>query len=145
MKSGRFFYPGRKDTKKAAIYVKDLIRLMVEMAEKEPLGVHIFNTVYTPCYTIEEICQSVAKVTNVKEPRFTVPPGLLQTTASMISGFSKLIGKSFDGIHLDRVKKLMISTNISGKKLEDNNYILKFSLRQGIEDWFESCDNNGLF
>ena len=145
MKSGRFFYPGRKDTKKAAIYIKDLIRLMVEMAEKEPPGIHIFNTVYTPCHTIEEICKSMAKVTDIKEPLFTIPASLLQTSAFVINGFSKLIGKSFDGIHPDRVKKLMISTNISGKKLEDNNYILKYSLRQGIEDWFKSCDNNGLF
>jgi len=77
MKSGRFFYPGRKDTKKAAIYVKDLVRLMVEMAEKEEPGVHIYNTVYAPCYTIEEICKTMAKVTDAKEPKLTVPAGVL--------------------------------------------------------------------
>lgn len=67
MKSGRFFYPGRKDTLKAAIYVKDLVRFMIEMSEKEQPGFHLYNTVYTPCYTIEEICQSIAKVTDIKE------------------------------------------------------------------------------
>lgn len=67
MKSGRFFYPGRKDTLKAAIYVKDLVRFMIEMSEKEQPGFHLYNTVYTPCYTIEENCQSIAKVTDIKE------------------------------------------------------------------------------
>ena len=144
MKAGKFFYPGRKDTKKAAIYVKDLVRLMAEMDEKESPGVHTYNTVYTPSHSIEEICQSVAKVTNVKEPRFTVPPGLLQTTASMINGFSKLIGKSFNGIHPDRVKKLMMSTNINGQKLLDNGYVLHHTLEKAINDWYNDCNKEGL-
>ena len=76
-KSGRFFYPGRKDTKKAAIYVKDLVRLIEEMAVKEKPGAHLYNTVYTPIHTIEEICKTIAKVTDVKEPKFTVPASAL--------------------------------------------------------------------
>jgi len=144
MKSGRFFYPGRKDTKKAAIYVKDLVRLMAEMLDREKPGVHVYNTVYTYCHTIEEICQSVAKVTNVNEPRFTIPPGLLQTTASMIRGFGKLIGKSFNGIHPNRVKKLMMSTNINGQKLLDNGYALHYTLEKAINDWYNDCNKEGL-
>jgi len=140
MKSGRFFYPGRKDTKKAAIYIKDLVRIMVEMSEKEKSGVHVYNTVYTPCYTIEEICKSMAKVTDVKEPRFTMPAGLLHTSASILHIFNRLIGKSFDGIHPDRVKKLMISTNINGQKLLDNGYKLNFTLEEALNDWYK--DNN---
>jgi len=144
MKSGRFFYPGRKDTKKAAIYVKDLVRLMIEMSEREKPGVYLYNTVYTPCYTIEEICKIMAKVTNIKEPRFTIPAGLLYTSASMINIFSKLIGKSFDGIHPNRVNKLMISTNISGQKLLDNDYTCNFNLDKAIEDWYNDCNKEEL-
>jgi nucleoside-diphosphate-sugar epimerase len=145
MKSGRFFYPGRKDTKKAAIYVKDLVRLMVEMAEKEEPGVHIYNTVYAPCYTIEEICKTMAKVTDAKEPKLTVPAGVLKMAASTIHLFGKVIGKSFDGIHPDRVKKLMVSTNINGQKLLNHGYKMEYSLEEAISDWWNDCNQKGLY
>ena len=144
MKSGRFFYPGRKDTKKAAIYIKDLVRIMVEMSEKEKSGVHVYNTVYTPCYTIEDICKSMVKVTSVKEPIFTVPTWLLLKSALIINIFSKIIGKSFDGIHPERVKKLMISTNINGQKLLNNGYTLDFKLEEAIYDWYKNCNKEEL-
>ena len=145
MKSGRFFYPGRKDNKKAAIYVKDLVRLMVEMAEKEEPGVHIYNTVYSPCYTIEEICKTMAKVTDAKEPKLTVPAGVLKMAASTIHLFGKVIGKSFDGIHPDRVKKLMVSTNINGQKLLNHGYKMEYSLEEAISDWWNDCNQKGLY
>jgi len=145
MKSGRFFYPGRKDTKKAAIYVKDLVRLMVEMAEKEEPGVHIYNTVYAPCYTIEEICKTMAKVTDAKEPKLTIPAGALKMAASTIHLFGKVIGKSFDGIHPDRVKKLMVSTNINGQKLLNHGYKMEYSLEEAISDWWNDCNQKGLY
>ena len=145
MKSGRFFYPGRKDTKKAAIYVKDLVRLMVEMAEKENHGVHLYNTVYAPIHTIEEICKTMAKVVDAKEPKLTIPAGALKMAASTIHLLGKLIGKSFEGIHPDRVKKLMISTNINGQKLLDHGYKMEYSLEEAISDWWNDCNQKGLY
>lgn len=145
MKKGRFFYPGRKDTKKGAIYVKDLVRLMVEMAKNENPGIHVYNTVYTPCYTIEEICKTMARVTDVNEPKITVPANVLKIVATAINIMGKMIGKSFDGIHPDRVKKLMISTNINGQKLLDHSYELNYSLEEAILDWYNECDCKGLY
>jgi len=145
MKSGWFFYPGRKDTKKAAIYVKDLVRLMSEMAEKENPGVHLYNTVYTPIHSIEDICKTMAKVTDAKEPKLTIPLGALKMAASIIHLLGKLIGKSFDGIHPDRVKKLMISTNINGQKLLDHGYKMEYTLEEAIADWYEDCNKEGLY
>ena len=144
MKKRRFFYPGRKDTKKAAIYVKDLVKLMVEMSQKEKPGMYLYNTVYAPCYTIEDICKSMVKVTSVKEPIFTVPTWLLLKSALIINIFSKIIGKSFDGIHPERVKKLMISTNINGQKLLNNGYTLDFTLEEAIYDWYNDCNKEEL-
>jgi nucleoside-diphosphate-sugar epimerase len=145
MKKGQFFYPGRKDTKKAAIYVKDLVRLMVEMAEKENHGVHLYNTVYAPIHTIEEICKTMAKVVDAKEPKLTIPAGALKMAASTIHLLGKLIGKSFEGIHPDRVKKLMISTNINGQKLLDHGYKMEYSLEEAISDWWNDCNQKGLY
>jgi GlcNAc-P-P-Und epimerase len=145
MKKGQFFYPGRKDTKKAAIYVKDLVRLMVEMSEKEKPGVHLYNTVYTPIHSIEDICKSMAKVTDVKEPKFTIPASALKLAATTIYSMGKIFGKSFDGVHPDRVKKLMISTNINGQKLLDSGYELEYSLEEAITDWYRDCNYTDLY
>ncbi len=139
IKSGWFFYPGRKDTRKAAIYVKDLVRLMVEMAEKEPPGVHVYNTVYTPNHSIEKICETIAKVTGIKEPRLTIPASILKSVAFTIHGVGKILGKSFDGIHPDRVNKLMVSTNINGQKLLDHGYKLNYTLELAMKDWYNDC------
>jgi GlcNAc-P-P-Und epimerase len=145
LKSRKFFYPGRKNTKKAAIYVKDLVRLIVEMAEKEKSGVHLYNTVYTPIHSIEDICQSMAKVAGTKEPKLTIPPSALKMTASTIQLFGKIIGKTFDGIHPDRVKKLMVSTNINGQKLLDHGYKMNYTLEEAISDWWNDCNQKGLY
>jgi len=145
MKKGQFFYPGRKDTKKAAIYVRDLVRLMVEMVAKEKPGVHLYNTVYTPIHSIEDICKTMAKVTDAKEPKLTIPSGALKLLAHTIKGIGKLVGKSFDGIHPDRVKKLMISTNINGQKLLDHGYKMEYSLEEAISDWWNDCNQEGLY
>jgi len=145
MKKRRFFYPGRKDTKKAAIYVKDLVRIMVEMAAKEKPGVHLYNTVYTPVHSIQEICETMAIVTGVKEPKFKIPADMLTFAAASINVFGKMIGKTFDGIHPDRVKKLMVSTNINGQKLLDHGYELEYSLEEAIADWYIDCNHEGLY
>tara|TARA_R100000908_G_scaffold56292_2_gene31735 strand:- start:41573 stop:41755 length:183 start_codon:yes stop_codon:yes gene_type:complete len=52
----------------------------------------------------------------------------------------KMIGKEFTGIHPDRVKKVMISTNISGEKLSNSDFKIKYSLKEGIKDWYRDCD-----
>ena len=44
------------------------------------------------------------------------------------------------GICPARVKKLQISTNISGKKMKESGYTFERSFKEAIKDWFE---NNG--
>ena len=52
--------------------------------------------------------------------------------------------REFLGIHPDRIHKLMISTNVSGKKLEQY-YKLEFTMDEAISDWFNECGQKGLF
>lgn len=138
-KKGFFVYPGRKDTKKACVYVKDVARACYHFSKKES-GQHIYNTVYKEPPTIEEICLTVAEHTDAKKPLFKVPGSLLMFAAYCIMILGKMIGKEFTGIHPDRVKKVMISTNISGKKLANSDFELKYSLAEGIQDWFNDCN-----
>ena len=57
--------------------------------------------------------------------------------------FGALGGAKF-GIHPDRVKKLMISTNICGLKLFESGYKFRYGLEKGIRDWYEDNQNSCL-
>lgn len=145
LKSGIFIYPGRKNTRKASIYVKDLVRIMQEMVENEPPGVHLYNMCYPEPHTIKQIVETMAEVISVRKYRFMFPPLALNLASYILKAYSSITGKNVMGIHPDRIRKLMVSTNISGKKLEDSGYRFEYSLKEAVEDWYNGCDRKGLF
>lgn len=140
IKKNRFFYPGRKDTIKASIYVKELVRFMVFRIENKNMDVEIFNCTYEPAFTIEEISNSMMKATGMQRRIFEVPSGVLKFAAGIIGVFG---GKSI-GIHPDRVKKLMISTNVSGEKMKNSGYDFRYTFEQALDDWFKDNNNEYL-
>lgn len=145
LKKGFFFFPGRKDTIKAAVYVKDTARILYETALFEPCGLLTLNLTYFPAPNINDICIAIAGVTNVKEPKIVIPAKPLIILAGILYMIARFFGKKLNGIHPDRVKKLMLSTNISGEKLENTRYKLRYSLTEAISDWFQECENEGLY
>jgi nucleoside-diphosphate-sugar epimerase len=146
MRKKFFFYPGRKDTVKASVYVKDVVRIMYESINSDlPNNLDTFNLTYYPAPTLEDICVTIAKVTGVPKPRILVPSWLLRSAATMIYGSGLVIGKEFKGIHPARVKKLMVSTNISGDKLYNSPYKLQYTLTEALTDWYNDCDQKGLY
>lgn len=54
-------YPGRKDTVKACIYVKELVRFMLYRLEHHEEGVELYNCTFEPAYTIEQIVETMKK------------------------------------------------------------------------------------
>jgi len=141
IKSGKFFYPGRRDTVKACIYVKELVRFMMyELNKSNHVGVELYNCTFEPAFTIEQIVETMKKVTGIDRKIITVNGSLLMFVAKIIGSIG---GKSL-GIHPARVKKLMISTNICGKNLNNNSgYRFSYSLDEAIADWYN--DNNNDF
>lgn len=140
MRKGRFVYPGRKDTVKACIYVKDVVRLLAEMAAKPEAGVFLYNLTYEPAPTIEQICEAISQVTDVRVPKLMVPGAALKAVAI---GLGAIQGFAGEGFHPDRVRKLMISNNISGKRLFDDGYRLRFPLEEALRDWQRDCGGPG--
>ena len=130
-----FAYPGRKDTIKACVYVKELVRFMLWNVEKRETPFEIYNCTFEPAYTIEEIVQTMKEVTGLHQAVPYVPNALIMPAAVG----AKLVGSPM-GICPARVKKLQISTNICGKKLKESGYPFKWTFKDAIEDWFE--DNN---
>ena len=140
MAKKRFAYPGRKDTIKACIYVKDLARLLTEMAARPEPGVFLYNLTYEPAPTIEEICGAISRVTGAPLPTLVVPGAALRAVAAALTPLQGLGG----GFHPDRVKKLMISNNISGKRLVEDGYELQFTLEEALRDWWTDCGEKTL-
>jgi len=135
-----FIYAGRKDTIKACIYVKDLVYFMLYKLDNHKGGTDVYNCTYGPAYTIEQICNEMLCITGLRRKIIKIPGGLLMTAAFIVG----LLGGKVLGIHPARVKKLMISTNISGKKLVSSGYSFKYTFHEALVDWYADNDNQFL-
>lgn len=146
-----FAYPGRKDTIKACIYVKELVRFMLwrvdgsigtnnmgpdDLMNSKSTSADIFNCTYEPAYNIEDIVKTIKNVTGLKQSVPYIPNAIIMPAAKV----AKMIGSPM-GICPARVKKLQISTNICGKKLAGSGYQFKWTFEEAVVDWFE--DNCG--
>ncbi len=141
IRRGYFIYTGRKDTIKGGIYVKDLVRFFkFRMIDHSYPGADIFNCTFEPAYTIEQICNAMMSATGMRRHIPVIPGNLLMTIAKIVG---PLGGKKI-GIHPDRVKKLMVSTNVSGEKLMKSGFKFKYTLKSALRDWYKDCDYKGL-
>ena len=132
-------YPGRKDTIKACIYVKELVNFMLYRVEQHPHGVEIYNCCFEPAYTIQHICEVMKKVTGLTSWIPNVPNWIIMPTAAVLGALGAPMG-----ICPARVKKLQISTNICGKKLKNCGYQFKYSFEEALQDWFKDNRNGYL-
>lgn len=141
---GRYYvYAGRKDTIKACIYVKELVLFMkYRIIDHSFPGVDIINCTFEPAYTIEQICEAMKASTDLKGLKILMVPSWMLMTAARVLG---PIGGKKVGIHPARVKKLMVSTNISGKKLSETDYRFHYSLKKSFADWYKDCNKEGLY
>ena len=80
------------------------------------------------------------KATGVQRTVVEVPGSLLMTVARIVGSLG---GKAL-GICPARVKKLMISTYICGKKLADSGYKFHYTFEEAIKDWYRDNDNKYL-
>ncbi|KAA6318520.1 N-acetyl-alpha-D-glucosaminyl-diphospho-ditrans octacis-undecaprenol 4-epimerase [termite gut metagenome] len=131
IKKRRFFYPGRKDTIKACIYVKELVNFMTYKLTNHKGGMELFNCTYEPAFTIEQIIETIKDIIGLNRHIIMVNGSLLTTAASII-GY--LGGKKL-GIHPARVKK-MVSANICGKKIVHRDTNSNNLFEEAIRDWY---------
>lgn len=133
-----FAYPGRKDTIKACVYVKELVRFVLWNIEKTNDSFNIYNCTFEPAYTIEEIVKAMKKVTGLNQWVPYIPNSIIMPMAT----FAKMIGSPM-GICPARVKKLQISTNICGKKMANSGYLFKYTFEEALADWYN--DNGNMY
>lgn len=126
-----FAYPGRKDTVKACIYVKELVGFMLYCIERNRIGTEIYNCCYEPAYTIEQIVLAMKRVTGLARFVPYIPNALIMPIATI----AQCLGAPM-GICPARVRKLQISTNISGRKLAASGYQFKYVFEDALKDWY---------
>ena len=140
LKEHKFAYAGRRDTIKACIYVKDLARVMLAMAESENVDrIQLHNCCYYPSFTIEQIANTMLKATGLKRWIPFIPHKPMMAVATVCGA----LGGLGLGICPARVKKLMVSTNIDGQKLA-KNYPLSYTLEEAFKDWYKDCGEKEL-
>lgn len=143
IKGHYYFYAGRIDTVKACIYVKELVLFMkYRMIDNSFHRYDIINCTFEPAYTIEQICEAMKASTDLQGRKIPKVNGKLLMVAARVLG---PIGGKKVGIHPERVKKLMVSTNISGSKLANTDYKFHYSLEESFCDWFKDCNKKGLY
>lgn len=141
MKGHYFVYTGRKDTIKASIYVKELcLFFKYRMIDNSFPGIDLYNCTFEPAYNIQQICETMQKATGLKRHIPLIPGWILMTAARILGP----IGGKKVGIHPARVKKLMVSTNISGVKLSKSGYKFHYTLEESFRDWFADCNGECL-
>lgn len=143
LEKGIFSYPGRKDTIKSCLYVKDICRMIIEYSKKES-GSYLFNFCYNEEITIEKIVKSFKTVLGYKAPEFVVPLWFVNFAAGILRVFKfPFVIKM--GLVPERIVKLVKSTNISSQKLADSGFKQTYSLKEALADWSKDCGGKHLY
>ena len=130
-----FAYPGRKDTIKACVYVKELASFMLWRVGSMDPGTELYNCTFEPAFSIYEIVEAMKRTTGLKRWVPFIPNGLIMPAAMV----AQCLGSPM-GICPARVRKLQVSTNISGRKMAESGYVFRYSLDEAIADWAHDCE-----
>lgn len=131
-----FAFPGRRDTIKACIYVKDLVAFALYCLDRPGGGVELYNCTYEPAYSIDHIVRRIKAVTGLTCPTPLIPRWILMPVA-----YAAWCLGSPMGVCPARVRKLMISTNICGKRMAGSGYVMRYPLDEALADWL--ADSGG--
>ncbi|HUK61653.1 MAG TPA: NAD(P)-dependent oxidoreductase [Stellaceae bacterium] len=132
MKAGMFVFPGRRDTVKACFYVDDLIDAIM-FARQTPDRFVLFNACYPDRYTLAEIVDAFRAKYFPKARTFKLPLGIVVAAARLLQPAS-VLGL---GIHPERVLKLVRSTDIAPRWLENRNVSSRGRISSALERWAE--------
>lgn len=139
LKKGFFVFPGRRDTIKSCIHVRDLISIFDALMSQDRLeSVIVANGAYPECPTIEEIVLKLRAAHFPKAKLLDVPKPAVNFAASAV----KLVG-GVGGIHPERVEKLVRSTFVYPVWAVANGVLTEGAFDRGIARWAE--ETNGSF
>jgi nucleoside-diphosphate-sugar epimerase len=143
LQKGIFAYPGRDDTIKACVYVKDLCKFLTLSPYSAP-GWYLYNFCYPEKITIKEVVRCFKKVLGYKIPEIVLPYPIVTVSAAITNLLPLPFIKEM-GIVPERIIKLVKSTNISARKLINSGFKFDYSLPEAVKDWADDCGTNRLY
>jgi nucleoside-diphosphate-sugar epimerase len=140
LRKKRFVFPGRTDTIKASGYVKDLVRSIGFMLDRQE-PVITYNFCHAEHYTTMQICESFSRVAGYARPRLVIPLSPMLFGGWVFEVLAKMGMKT--SINRARVLKLVLSNNIVPKRLTEFGFTYSFDLDSSLVDWrSDSKDGN---
>jgi nucleoside-diphosphate-sugar epimerase len=136
LRRGTFAFVGRRSTIKGWIYVKDLVRLLVSLAEAREASV-VLNAAHPEPHTIETICRVFCSTFGLKAWTPVVPYRL-----ALVAGYAGELFSALgldSGIHHRRMQKLYFSTDLDTTAMLDSGFACNFDLRSALADWRSEC------
>ena len=133
-----FFYMGNKDTRKAGIYVKELVNQILWVHNKQVKNklpkITLFNATMWPNPSISDYVNTVKKVSGIKRIVPSVPYWFLMCFGFIFEFLFKALGKQnpFSPV---RLRKLIRPNLVKPSFLLKNKYKPLYRLRSALEDW----------
>lgn len=143
LQRGIFAYPGRDDTIKACLYVKDICKFLIQSIQNES-GLYLYNFCYPQKITIKDVVQGFKKVLGYKAPEVVIPFKIISSGAAMINLLPIPYVKQM-GLVPERMVKLIKSTNISAQKLVASGFKFDYSFEEALKDWSLECNGISLY
>ncbi len=143
LEKGVFAYPGRADTIKGCLYVKDLCRYICERLEKEK-RYSLVNFCYSEKITIQQIVRTLKEQLGYKSPEFVIPWWFISSGVSLLNAVNLPYVKRM-GIVPDRIIKLVNSTNISSERLKQSGFSIEYPFAEAVKDWARDCNGRTLY
>lgn len=135
VRQGWFAFPGRTDTRKAAIYVRDVVDLTVWLLEHDFSNLTI-NAVYEQASTTAEIVEFMRRAMGRDSTRTVVVPEALARAGVGLLGLAEShkppVERTF---HQRRVDKLVASSNIVSRTLPELDFDFAHTMESAITEW----------
>lgn len=139
-----FFYMGNKETRKAGVYVKELVDAMLwvhqqQINKRDPYA--LFNMSMEPAPSIRDYVDAVCQTAGIKRRVPEVPFSLLLFASHGISLAAGLLGlkQPFSPV---RVRKLVRPNFITPGYLLASGYSFKYDLNHAFMDWQKLCPDD---
>lgn len=135
VRQGWFMFPGRTDTRKAAIFVHDLADLVAWLLEYPYKSIAV-NAVYERASTIEEIVAYLQKALGKPRIRTLVlPESLARAGVNILGLFESHRPPAERMFHARRIDKLVSSTNIISHTLPELPFSFVHTMESALEEW----------
>lgn len=143
LEKGFFPYPGRTDTIKGCLYVKDICRFIIQQIESGK-GYTFYNFCYQKKYTTKDIVTAFSKALGYHAFCPVIPLVFVNIGARILSFFQFPFIRNM-GLVPDRIIKLVKSTNILSEKLAGSGFKFNWTLEEALSDWSKDCGSNHLY